>query len=112
MEQGFIDILKKVVTQHGKEYFLETKRCKAIVSDRLPNSPGVVMRHNILHVVVFNGSGLELSEWFKLPSLFAVICPPQRRVYADKLWDKFCISESRNASDTSSSVNPQSIDNI
>jgi TPR repeat protein len=33
MEQGFIDILKKVVTQHGKEYFMETKKCKAIISD-------------------------------------------------------------------------------
>jgi TPR repeat protein len=33
MEQGFIDILKKVVTQHGKEYFKELKKCKAIVSD-------------------------------------------------------------------------------
>jgi TPR repeat protein len=33
MEQGFIDILKKVVTQHGKEYLLEAKKCKAIVSD-------------------------------------------------------------------------------
>jgi len=33
MEQGFIDILKKVVEKHGKESFLELKKCRAIVSD-------------------------------------------------------------------------------
>jgi TPR repeat protein len=33
MEQKFIDILKTVVEKHGKEYLLEMKKCKAIVSD-------------------------------------------------------------------------------
>jgi TPR repeat protein len=33
MEQGFIDILKQVAKEQGKESFLETKKCKAIVSD-------------------------------------------------------------------------------
>jgi TPR repeat protein len=33
MEQGFIDILKKVAKEQGKETFLELKKCKATVSD-------------------------------------------------------------------------------
>jgi len=33
MDQGFIDILKKIVEKHGKEYFLEFKKCRAILSD-------------------------------------------------------------------------------
>jgi tetratricopeptide (TPR) repeat protein len=33
MEQEFINILKKVLDKHGKEYFKELKKCKAIVSD-------------------------------------------------------------------------------
>ena len=33
MDQGFIDILKKVVDKHGIEYFMDTAKCKAIVSD-------------------------------------------------------------------------------
>ena len=33
MEQAFIDTLKKIVDKHGKEYFLDFKKCKAILSD-------------------------------------------------------------------------------
>ena len=33
MEQGFIDILKQVAKEQGKETFLELKKCKAVVSD-------------------------------------------------------------------------------
>jgi len=33
MEQSFIDILKKIADKHGKEYFLDFKKCKAILSD-------------------------------------------------------------------------------
>jgi TPR repeat protein len=33
MEQGFIDILKQVAKEQGKETFLELKKCRATVSD-------------------------------------------------------------------------------
>jgi len=33
MEQGFIDILKTIIKDHGKEAIIETSKCKGLLSD-------------------------------------------------------------------------------